>query len=162
VRTIFNRDLNGLFFHEDKMKRMPVSELMTPKAVTIAHDATVGKAIEVMTRYEIRRLPVTKDGKLVGIISDRDLRQLGGRPSLKLSKSDRDDAYLQLPVEEAMTLNVITIRENHSVQDAIASMIKHKIGGLPVVDRDGALVGILSEQDVLKYCLSLLEQEDER
>ncbi|MBI3596481.1 MAG: CBS domain-containing protein [Nitrospirae bacterium] len=144
------------------MKRIPVSELMTPKPITIAHNQTVGMAIEVMTRYEIRRLPVTKDGKLVGIISDRDLRQLGGRPSLKLPKSDRDDAYLQLPVEEAMTLNVITLREHHTVQDAIASMIKHKIGGLPIVDRDGSLVGILSEQDVLKFCLSLLEREAER
>jgi acetoin utilization protein AcuB len=144
------------------MKRMPVSEIMTPKPVTIAHNQTVGTAIEVMTRYEIRRLPVTKDGKLVGIISDRDLRQLGGRPSLKLPQSDQDDAYLRLPVEEAMTLNVITIRENHTVQDAIASMIKHKIGGLPVVDRDGTLVGILSEQDVLKFCLSLLEREAEQ
>lgn len=144
------------------MKRIHVSEIMTPKAVTIAHDATVGKAIELMTRYEIRRLPVTKDGKLVGIISDRDLRQLGGRPSLKLPQSDRDDAYLQLPVEEAMTLNVITIRENHTVQDAITSMIKHKISGLPVVDRDGSMVGILSEQDVLKFCLDLLDRESER
>jgi len=144
------------------MKRIPVSELMTPKPVTIKHDETVGKAIELMTRYEIRRLPVTKDGKLVGILSDRDLRQLSGRPSLKLPPGDRDDAYLQLPVEEAMTLNVITIRENHTVQDAITSMIKHKISGLPVVDRDGSMVGILSEQDVLKFCLDLLDRESER
>ncbi|HUK57459.1 MAG TPA: CBS domain-containing protein [Nitrospiria bacterium] len=144
------------------MKRIPVSELMTPNPVTIAHDETVGRAIEVMSRYEIRRLPITRDGKLVGILSDRDLRQLGGRPSLKLPKDDRDDAYLRLPVEEAMTLNVITIRENHTVQDAIALMMKHKISGLPVVDRDAALVGILSEQDVLKFCLSLLERETEQ
>lgn len=143
------------------MKHIPVSELMTPKAVTIGHQETVGRAIEIMTRYDIRRLPVTKEGKLVGIISDRDLRQLGGRPSLKLPKSDWDEAYLQLPVEEAMTLNVITVRDNQAVSDAIQQLIKHKIGGLPVVDRNGALVGILSEQDVFKYCLTLLERESE-
>ncbi len=144
------------------MARTPVSELMTPNPITIAHHQTVGKAMELMARHDIRRLPVTKDGKLVGIISDRDLRQMGGRPSLKLPKSDQDDAYLQLPVEEAMTLNVITIREHQTVQDAITSMVKHKISGLPVVDREGALVGILSEQDVLKYCLSILEREADR
>jgi acetoin utilization protein AcuB len=144
------------------MGRTPVSELMTPNPITIAHTQTVGKAMELMSRYDIRRLPVTKDGKLIGIISDRDLRQMGGRPSLKLRKTDQDEAYLQLPVEEAMTLNVITIREHQAVQDAIASMVKNKISGLPVVDWEGALVGILSDQDVLKYCLSILEREADR
>ena len=144
------------------MARTPVSELMTPNPITIAHTELVGKAMELMARYDIRRLPVTKDGKLVGIVSDRDLRQMGGRSSVKLPKSDRDDAYLQLPVEEAMTLNVITIRERQSVQDAITLMVTHKISGLPVIDPDGALVGMLSEQDVLKYCLSILERETDR
>jgi acetoin utilization protein AcuB len=144
------------------MKRIPVSELMTPNPVTIAHDQTVGKAIEMMARRDIRRLPVTNEGKLVGIISDRDLRQLSSRPSLKLPKTDQDEAYLNLPVEEAMTLNVITLRASHTVQDAISLMLKHKIGGLPVVDRDGALVGILSELDVFKFCLDLLDRETDR
>jgi acetoin utilization protein AcuB len=144
------------------MARTPVSELMTLKPITIANNQTVGRAIEIMTRNDIRRLPVTKDGKLVGIISDRDLRQMGGRSSLKLPKSDQDDVYLNLPVEEAMTLNVITIRENQSVQEAIGSMLKNKISGLPVVDREKKLVGILSELDVLKYCLGILEREDDR
>ncbi len=144
------------------MARTSVSELMTPNPITIAHHQTVGKAIETMTRRDIRRLPVTKDGKLVGIISDRDLRQMGGRSSLKLPKSDQDETYLQLPVEEAMTLNVITIRENQPVQEAITLMVKNKISGLPVVDRERNLVGILSEQDVLKYCLGILDREAER
>ncbi len=144
------------------MGRTAVSELMTPNPITITHNQTVGKAIETMTRRDVRRLPVTKDGKLVGIISDRDLRQMGGRSSLKLPKSDQDDAYLQLPVEEAMTLSVITIRENQTVQEAITLMLKNKISGLPVVDREGKLTGILSEQDVLKFCLGILEREEDR
>jgi acetoin utilization protein AcuB len=144
------------------MAQTPVSELMTPDPITIAHNHTVGKAMEIMARYDIRRLPVTKDGNLVGIISDRDLRQMGSRPSLKLPKSDQDDLYLRLPVEEAMTLNVITIRETQTVQEAIKSMVKNKISGLPVINREGALVGILSELDVLKYCLSILEREADR
>ena len=144
------------------MARTPVSELMTPDPVTIAHNQTVGKAIEIMARHDIRHLPVIKDGKLVGIISDRDLRQMGGRPSLMLPKTDRDDAYLELPVKEAMTLNVITIREHNTVQDVITLMVKNKISSLPVVDRDGTMVGIVSEQDVLKFCLSILEREDDR
>jgi acetoin utilization protein AcuB len=144
------------------MAQPTVHDLMTPNPITIAHGQTVGKAMELMTRYDIRRLPVMRDGKLTGIVSDRDVRQMAGRPSVKLAKSASDDAYLQLPVEEVMTLNAITIRESQPAQDAIALMIKHKISGLPVLGRDGVLVGVLSEQDILKYCLNILEREADR
>jgi acetoin utilization protein AcuB len=134
-----------------------INEVMIPTP-----DQTIGRAIELMARYDIRRLPVVKEGKLVGIITDRDIRQLGGRPSLKLPKTAQDDAYLNLPVEEAMTLNVITIRVNQPVQDAIQIMLKHKISGLPTIDPQGRLAGMLSTQDVLKYCLDLLDREADR
>jgi len=144
------------------MDRILVSEIMIPKPVTITPDQTVGRAMELMARYDIRRLPIIKDGKLTGILTDRDVRQLGGRPSLKLPKTAQDDAYLTLPVEEAMTLNVITIRDNQPVQEAIRIMLKHKISGLPAVDRQGQLVGMLSVQDVLKFCLGVLDREADR
>jgi acetoin utilization protein AcuB len=141
------------------MRHILISEVMIPKPITIAPDQTIGRAMELMARYDIRRLPVLKEGKLIGIISDRDMRQLAGRPTLKLPKTAQDDAYLSLPVEEAMTLNVITIRDNQPVQDAIRVMLKHKISGLPTVDRQGQLSGMLSVQDVLKYCLDVLDRE---
>jgi acetoin utilization protein AcuB len=144
------------------MAQIIVRELMTPNPITVEHGQTVGKAAELMARFDVRRLPVLRDGKLVGIISDRDVRQMSGRPSVKLQKTAADEAYLQLPVEEAMTLNVITIRESQPVKDAIALLLKHKIGGLPVLGRDGGLVGVLSEQDLLKYCLGILERESDR
>jgi len=144
------------------MRRILISEVMIPKPVTITPDQTIGRALELMARYDIRRLPVVKEGKLVGIITDRDVRQLTGRPTLKLPKTAQDDAYLNLPVEEAMTLNVITIRDNQPVQQAIQVMLKHKIGGLPAVDRQDQMVGMLSVQDVLKYCLDLLDRESDR
>lgn len=144
------------------MAQITVRELMTPNPITVEHGQTVGKAAELMARFDVRRLPVLRDGKLVGIISDRDVRQMSGRPSVKLQKTAADEAYLRLPVEEAMTLNVITIRESQPVKDAIALLLKHKIGGLPVLGRDGGLVGVLSEQDVLKYCLGILEREADR
>ncbi len=139
-----------------------VKELMTPNPITITHGQPVGKALELMRRYEIRRLPVIKDGKLAGVISDRDVRQMAGRPTVKLPKSDQDDAYLQLPVEEAMTLNAITVRDNQPVHVAIGLMLKHTISGLPVLDQDGVLVGVISQPDILKWCLRVLEREANR
>lgn len=144
------------------MRRIPISEVMIPKPVTITPDQTIGRAMEMMARYDFRRLPVVKEGKLVGIITDRDVRQLAGRPSLKLPKTAQDEAYLNLPVEEAMTPSVITIRDSQPVQEAIQVMLKHKISGLPTVDRQGQLTGMLSIQDVLKYCLDLLDREADR
>lgn len=134
-----------------------VRDLMTPNPITITYNQPVAKALEVMRRYDIRRLPVIKDGKVVGVISDRDVRQMAGRPTVKLSRGDQDDAYLQLPVEEVMTLNAITVREGQPMQDAITLMLKHTISGLPVLDRDGALVGVVSQSDILKWCLGMLE-----
>jgi acetoin utilization protein AcuB len=144
------------------MRPIPINEVMIPKPVTITPDQTIGRAMELMARYDFRRLPVVKEGKLVGIITDRDVRQLAGRPTLKLPKTTQDDAYLNLPVAEAMTLNVITIRDTQPVQEAIQQMLKHKISGLPAVDRQGQLTGMLSIQDVLKYCLDLLDREADR
>jgi len=132
---------------------------MIPNPVTISYDQTVEQAIQLMARYKIRRLPVTKSGKMMGIITDRDVRQLGRRPNLKLPISEQDEAYLKLSVEEVMTPGVIMVREYDTVRTAIEVLLKNTISGLPVVDRRGELVGVVSQTDILKYCLDLLEQQ---
>ncbi|MGH7275248.1 MAG: CBS domain-containing protein [Nitrospiria bacterium] len=71
------------------MNRILVRDLMIPNPITIAHDQTVEQAMALMRRYKVRRLPVTKGGELAGIVSDRDVRQLAGRPS-SLSGAKRD------------------------------------------------------------------------
>ena len=143
------------------MGRIFVRELMIPNPITIAHDQTVEQAMALMGRYKVRRLPVTKAGKLAGIVSDRDVRQLAGRPSIKLPKSESDEAYRNLPVEEIMTPNVLTIREFDTLQSAITSLLENRISGLPVVDQQGALVGMISETDFLKHYLRLLDREED-
>jgi len=143
------------------MGQIFVRELMIPNPITIAHDQTVEQATALMGRYKVRRLPVTKAGKLAGIVSDRDVRQLAGRPSIKLPKSELDEAYRNLPVEEIMTPNVLTIREFDTLQSAITSLLENRISGLPVVDQQGALVGMLSETDILKHYLRLLDREED-
>ncbi len=144
------------------MSRIFVRDLMILNPITIAHSQTVEQATQLMARYKIRRLPVIKDGKMVGIVSDRDLRQLGRRPSLKLLATEQEEAYQNLSVEEAMTPTVITVREYDTIKTAIELMLKNTISGLPVVDRQDTLVGMLSNTDILKHCLTLLEQEEDR
>jgi acetoin utilization protein AcuB len=135
---------------------------MIPNPITIAHNQTVEQATQLMARYKIRRLPVIKGGKLAGIVSDRDLRQLGRRPSLKLPVTEQEEAYQNLSVEEVMTPAVITVREYDTIKTAIELMLKNTISGLPVVDRQDTLVGMLSNTDILKHCLTVLEQQEEQ
>jgi len=95
----------------------------------------------LMEKGGFRRVPVVDDGKLVGIVSDRDVRAHSG--------------YLvQTKVTAAMTSDPKTVTPHMSVEDAARLMIEHKIGGLPVVE-DGKLVGILTTTDVLKAFLKV-------
>lgn len=136
---------------------MRVKDIMTPKPFTISPDKPVLEALLKMYEHDVRRLPVIEKGRLVGIISDRDIKQTMGRPSL-INRKEEDEPELELTVREVMTRNLITVRQDEDLREAIQLMVENKVSGLPVVDRAGKLVGILSAIDVLQYCLDLLDQ----
>ena len=120
---------------------MLISRLMTYGAETVSSGDTLQTAANVMKRGGFRRVPVVDDDKLVGIISDRDVRA--------------HDGYLdKTRVSAAMTSDPKTVTPRMSVEDAARLMIEHKIGGLPVVE-DGKLVGIITATDVLKAFLKV-------
>jgi len=120
---------------------MLISRLMTYGAATVSSHDTLQTAATLMEKGGFRRVPVVDDDKLVGIVSDRDVRAHSG--------------YLvQTKVTAAMTSDPKTVTPHMSVEDAARLMIEHKIGGLPVVE-DGKLVGILTTTDVLKAFLKV-------
>ena len=120
---------------------MLISRLMTYGAETISSRDSLQAAATLMKQGGFRRIPVVDDGKLVGIISDRDTRAHAG--------------YLELTkVTAAMTSDPKTVTPKMSVEDAARLMISHKFGGLPVVE-DGNLVGIITTTDVLKAFLKV-------
>jgi CBS domain-containing protein len=118
---------------------MLISRLMTYGVRTICSHDTLQTAANVMERGGFRRVPVVDGGKLVGILSDRDIRA--------------HSRYLTR-VTAAMTPDPKTVTPEMSVEDAARLMIKHKIGGLPVVE-GGKLVGIITATDVLKAFLDV-------
>jgi CBS domain-containing protein len=121
-----------------------VQDIMSRDPVTIGPDAPLGVALETMRRREIRHLPVVDaDGRLVGILTDRDLRQACFARTRALRES-----FTDLRVEDVMTWAVVTIPPGASLRQAAAVMFDRRIGGLPVVS-DGRLVGILTERDLL-------------
>jgi acetoin utilization protein AcuB len=120
---------------------MLISRLMTYGAETVSSHDTLQIAATAMKRGGFRRVPVVDNDRLVGIVSDRDIRA--------------HDGYLgNTRVSAAMTSDPKTVTPRMSVEDAARLMIEHKIGGLPVIE-EGKLVGILTTTDILKAFLKV-------
>lgn len=122
---------------------------MRPNPVTIDPDTTVPDAVELMKKGGFRRLVVMKNGDLVGIVTDRDLRQAMPSDATSLSVWEINFLIARLKVNEIMSRNVVTIDVNDSLEKAAKCMLEHRIGGLPVTD-GRALVGIVTTTDVLR------------
>src|SRR5512136_1696624 len=135
---------------------MLVRERMSPTPTTCSPDLSVPEALRFMKEKKIRRLPVLDShGKLVGIVSDKDLLYASPSPVTSLSVWEMNYLLAKLKVEEVMTRQVITVTEDTPLEDAARIMADNKIGGLPVM-RDETMVGILTETDVFKTFLELL------
>jgi CBS domain-containing protein len=137
---------------------MKVKELMTANPITIDPDAPLGTAMAVMRDKAVRHLPVVDEaGRLLGIVTDRDLRSAALEPALAehLSLGARrrlrgvSQALEELRVKEAMTWDVVTTHPETAIAHAAAMMFQGRFGSLPVV-QDGKLVGMLTERDLLR------------
>jgi acetoin utilization protein AcuB len=129
---------------------MFVSKWMTPNVITVDKNESLGTALRLMRENRIRRLPVVSGGKLVGIVSDRDLK--GALPSRATSLDVWELHALidKLKVSEIMTKNVVTTKPGATIERVAMIMMERKIEGLPVLDAKGALVGIVTEGDVFR------------
>lgn len=135
---------------------MLVRERMTHNPITIREDTSLYDALKVMRDNKVRRLPVlNKEGKLVGIVSEKDLLYASPSPATSLSVWEINYLTSKITVRELMTKNVITICEDCPLEEAARIMVDNKIGGLPVM-RGDQLVGIITETDLFKIFLELL------
>ena len=123
-----------------------VKERMSPTPITIHPEASLTEARALLDHHRIRHLPALEKGKLVGILTDRDIRSAASASSLG-----------EVKVVEAMTRNVITVSPEARVQEAAKLMVTHRIGGLPVVKR-GELRGIITETDLLNALVEIVDQ----
>lgn len=139
------------------MPDKPVIDLvMTRNPTTISSTDSIRVAVNRMQEKKCRRLPVVDNGKLVGIVSDRDLRRATNSP-LVLRERWYDDFMLDhIPVRACMTENPMTVTPQTSLVEAAKIIRERKFGGLPVLDGD-KLVGIITETDLLNYLIWMLE-----
>jgi acetoin utilization protein AcuB len=141
---------------------MVVGNIMTQEVVTITPTSSIGTAIELMREHGFRRLPVVEDGKLVGIVTDRDLRQATNSPLVLRERWYSEFLLEAIKVRSCMTADPITVEASTPVVDAARRLRQHKIGGLPVVDADGSgrVVGMVTITDMLDCLIHLLDQKE--
>jgi acetoin utilization protein AcuB len=138
---------------------IPVSQIMNENPVTVHRDDPIRKAFDLMTEGQFRRLPVMEGEKLVGIVTDRDLRRATNSP-LVLHETWYDEYLLDhITVEACMTSDPITIPSQTPAEEAATIMYERQIGGVPVVEK-GKLVGIITRTDLLKLLVRLLKEKN--
>lgn len=132
---------------------MTVTNWMTKSVLTIKPHDTLKQARELMTKHRVNQLPVVVDDKVVGIVTDRDVRD-AYPSSMRLTRGkDIDDFAESYTVEEVMTYNVITISPDASLREAAQRLRKQRFGSVPIVDH-GKLVGIITRSDLLDAALA--------
>jgi acetoin utilization protein AcuB len=131
-----------------------VADIMTPDPVTAVRDTSLGEVLEMMKSHACRQIPVTEAGRVIGIITDRDIR-LAMNSSFVLHERAQDQALLNnVTAEACMTRDPMTVEVSLSAVEAAELLLKYKFGGLPVV-KDGKLVGIVTVSDILKHYIAL-------
>ena len=136
------------------MKQECVCDWMTEDVITITPDTTLKEAHDIMNEKGIRRLPVVRNGRIVGIVTLGDIR--GAEPSRASSLSIWEVHHLltKLKVSEIMTRNPATIQQNVSIGEAARIMLEKKFSGLPVVDDENHLIGIITESDIFRLVVN--------
>jgi acetoin utilization protein AcuB len=134
---------------------MLVKNHMTRDPVAASPDHTLATALRLTREHRVRHLPVVAGGKLVGIISDRDIRLAMPSP-IAVDEGDRQDFLDRTSVAQVMTREVISAGAADTVEDAAKTLYRHRIGAVPVVDADDRLLGILTETDVLHAFVEIL------
>src|SRR3989304_2912471 len=134
---------------------MLVGKRMSHPVIWITPDMPVHEALNLFNREHIRRAPVLKGEKMVGIVSDRDLINASPSPVTSLSVWELNYLLSKITISDVMTRKVLTVKEDTPLEEAARIMADNKIGGLPVM-RDDHVVGIITETDLFKIFLELL------
>ncbi|HSK29390.1 MAG TPA: CBS domain-containing protein [Candidatus Limnocylindria bacterium] len=136
---------------------MRVVDIMTEAPLTVTPMDTIRHAEALMSEHGVRQLPVVRGKELVGVVTDRDVRSVLGH-GLSIEPEAGTNA-LQVPVENIMTREPITLSPNDDLKTAVAALIDDKFGGFPVVDKDAGLLGIVTYIDLMRCFLNRLQED---
>lgn len=126
---------------------MFVRDYMTKSPITINKKTPVFEALEIMKKHKIRQLPVVSEGKLAGLVTEKELLTVTPSPATSLSIYEMNYLLAKMTVAEALVKNPITVTPDTTLEEASVLMREHKIGSVPVLE-GGKLVGIITATDI--------------
>jgi acetoin utilization protein AcuB len=138
---------------------MFVGDRMSRPVIFVSPDDPINDVLAMFKKEHIRRAPVLKDGKLVGIVSERDLLNASPSSATTLSVWEMNYLISKVKVKNVMTKKVTTVNRDTPIEEAARIMADKKIGGLPVVDGE-RVVGMITETDLFKVFLELMGARD--
>jgi len=125
-----------------------VKNWMTPNVVTIAPEDSMQHVINIMKEKKVHMLPVVKGGKLVGVVSDSDLKRASASEATTLDMHELLYLISKIKVGDIMTRNPFTVRVDSTVEETAELLMEKRISGVPVVDDQGQVVGIITRDDL--------------
>ncbi len=135
---------------------MLVSEWMSKEPITVTPETSLMQATKMMKENKIRRLPVVdENGKLVGIVTDRDIKAASPSQATTLEVHELYYLLSELKIKSIMTKNPVSILASDTMERAALLMTERRIGGLPVVDMANRVVGVISDMDVFRVLIAI-------
>ncbi len=134
---------------------MPVQDYMSKDLITVDEDASIMKASKLMKQNNIRHLPVLRKGRLVGIITDRELKEAAPSKATLLDIHEMYHLLDQVLIKGLMPKKLYTTIPEATVEKAAAIMLSRNISALPVVDEKGGLIGIITKGDIFRAFVSI-------
>ncbi len=134
---------------------MLVKNWMNTRFFTVSGEDSMADAIELMKKNSVQMLPVMKGKKLVGVVTDRDLKRASASDATALQIHELLYLLSTLKIKKIMTRDPITVPFDLTVQEAAELLLHHKISGAPVVDHDGNLIGTIDKEVLFKVLISL-------
>jgi acetoin utilization protein AcuB len=136
-------------------ERMLVKNWMSKNVITIDEEDSMQQAMSLMRDHKIRMLPVVHKGKLVGVVSDTDLKRAQASDATMLDVHEVLYLISKIKVHEIMSKTLITVPDDYTVEETAQVMMENHISGVPVIDHKGNLVGVITRHDVYNILINL-------
>lgn len=134
---------------------MLVKNWMSKKVITVDFNESMHEAMKLLKENDIRMLPVMKKGKLVGIVTDRDLKRASASDATTLEIHELLYLLSEIKIKEIMTKDPITVPFDYTLEESAQILLENKISGAPVKDQEGSIVGTITQSDIFRALVSL-------
>ena len=134
---------------------MLVKNWMSTPVISVNADDSMQEAVDLLRRHTIQILPVMERGRLVGVVTDRDLRRASASDATALEAHELQFLILKIKVRDIMSKDPVSVPVDFTVEETAEVLLAHGISGVPVLDEGGKVVGIITKTDVFRLLISL-------